>query len=248
MATLKQRVGRLLFPQLPVSRRTFDILRFEWACCVQRLRNALNPVYHSKVRGLKKQRGLSVNLGSSGYGLPGWVNIDALPGQSNLFIAYDIRRSLPFADGQVKRLIAEHVVEHLDFREEVPRLFKEMHRVLEEGAVCRIIVPDAARFIAAYAHRSEQEFAALGWDIHNLPSDLYTPMHVINHVFHQSGEHHFGWDFETMEFALKRAGFRTVERRGFRDSADPMLAIDREEHRLYSMVVEAVKWKFSTVP
>lgn len=239
--TLKQRVGRYLIPRLPLSRRSFDILRFELACQVQRLRNAVNPSYHRKLRELRKLSGLSVNLGSSGYGLPGWVNIDAVSRHAGLFMACDIRRSLPFRTGQVKRLLAEHVVEHLDFRDEIPRLFDEIYRVLETGSVVRIIVPDAARYMAAYVHRSKNEFAALGWDLHRLPPDIYTAMHIVNHVFHQGGEHLFGWDFETMEFALRRAGFTSIARRRYRDSADPALAIDREEHKLYSLVVEAVK-------
>lgn len=241
MATLKQKMGQFLIPKLPISRRSFDILRFELACQVQRLRNAINPSYHRKLRELRKRSGLSINLGSSGYGLPGWVNIDAVSRHTGLFIAYDIRRPLPFRTGQVKRLLAEHVVEHLDFRDEIPRLFREMYRVLEAGGVARIIVPDAARYMAAYVRRSEDEFAVLGWNLHELPPDIYTAMHIVNHVFHQGGEHLFGWDFETMQFALRRAGFTSVERRQFRESADPALAIDREEHKFYSLVVEAIK-------
>lgn len=169
------------------------------------------------------------------------MNIDALPRHANILVAYDIRRPLPFRTGQVKRLLAEHVVEHLDFRDEIPRLFREMHRVLEMGGVARIIVPDTARYMSAYVHRSEDEFSALGWDLHKLPADICTAMHVVNHVFHQDGEHRFGWDFETMEMALRRAGFAAVERRRYRDSADPALAIDREEHKAYSLIVEATK-------
>jgi len=241
MTTLKQKAGQLLIPRLPISRRTFDTLRFEMACLVQRLSNALSPQYHLNLRRLRKLRGLSVNLGSGGYGLPGWVNIDAISHHADIFMAYDIRRPLPFMNGQVKRLFAEHVVEHIDFRDEVPRLFAEMFRVLEAGGICRIIVPDAARFMSAYVHKSESEFAALGWDLHKLPSDIYTAMHIVNHVFHQSGEHFFGWDFETMAFALQRAGFKSVAQRQFRESADPALAIDREQHRQYSLIVEVVK-------
>jgi predicted SAM-dependent methyltransferase len=239
--TLKQRLGQYLIPVLPISRRSFDILRFELTCLVQRLRNSISPIYYQRLRELRTRNQLSVNLGSSGYGLPGWVNIDAFPRQANIFIAYDIRRPLPFRTGQVKRLLAEHVVEHLDFREEVPRLFGEIYRVLEIGGVARIIVPDTARFMSAYVHRSADEFAALGWDLQKMPPDIYTTMHIVNHVFHQGGEHQFGWDFETMDFALRRAGFKSIERRQFRDSADPALAIDREEHKFYSLIVEAIK-------
>ena len=237
----KQAVGRALIPRLPIGRRSFDILRFEFGCLARRARNAVSPRYRSRVRRLRAQRGISLNLGSGGQGLPGWINIDAR-WSADCYIACDIRRGLPLRDGQVRRIFAEHVVEHLDFRGDVPALFREFRRVLEPGGTVRIIVPDAGRFAEAYASPSrEPAFLALGWDLADLPDDIYTPMHVLNHVFHQSGEHLFGWDFETMQLLLTCAGFANVIRQEFRVSSDPDLAIDQPVHRAYSLVVEAQK-------
>ena len=81
----------------------------------------------------------------------------------------------------------------------------------------------------------------LGWNVDRLPDDIYTPMHVINHIFHQGGEHLFAYDFETLKWALNRAGFPTVLRQSFGTSIDSELAIDRENHRPYSLYVDAVK-------
>jgi len=241
MRKLKQALGRAIIPRLPFNRRTFDVLRFELGCLVQRARNVVNPRYHARVRRLCGLTGLSVNVGSGGAGLSGWINIDARAHHADTYIACDIRRALPFKEGQVKRIFAEHVIEHIDFRDDVPRVFREFHRVLEPGGAVRIIVPDIARFLSAYVHKSNEEFTALGWNLEALPSDIYTPLHVLNLMFHQNGEHLFGWDFETMEFALKRAGFDDIRRQSFRVSVDPVLAIDQEHHAPYSLVVEAIK-------
>jgi predicted SAM-dependent methyltransferase len=238
---MKHAIGRVLIPLLPVNRRTFDILRFEWGCIYQRLRNACSPSYHRKISELRRLNNLSVNFGSGGYGLPGWINIDARASHKDTYIAYDMRRPLPFKTGSVKRIFAEHVVEHIDFRDDIPSVFTEFHRVLQPGGTVRIIVPDTERFLSAYVHRSEIEFSNLDWNIKSLPSDIYTPMHIINHIFHQGGEHMFAWDFETMEFALNRAGFSIVKKQSFRVSDDPELAIDRQQHASYSLVVEATK-------
>lgn len=239
--TLKRRIGRLLLPRLPVSRRAFDILRFEAGCASQRVINALNPNYHRKARALRQRGGWAVNLGSGGRGLAGWINIDARSHYADQYLACDLRRRLPLADGSVKRLLAEHVIEHLDFREDVPRVFAEFYRILEPGGVVRIIVPDAERYARAYAERSTAQFAALGWDLDRLPDDIHTPMHVLNHVFHQSGEHLFGWDFETMQWALRRAGFTQILRQSYQVSSDQDLAIDQPNHAPYSLYVEAVR-------
>ena len=66
-------------------------------------------------------------------------------------------------------------------------------------------------------------------------------MHVINHVFHQGGEHLFAYDFETLAWALQQAGFSTVNQMSYRTSRDPKLAIDQDNHAPYSLYVEAVK-------
>ncbi len=239
--TLKQRIGRVLPEWTGLSRRTIAIVRFELACAWQRLRNFFSPSYHRKIRALQDMREISVNFGSGGRGLDGWINIDAMAGHGDLYIASDIRRSLPFRDGSVRRILAEHVIEHLDFRDDVPRVFAGFHRMLQPGGVVRIIVPDAARYMAAYVGKSAEDFKALGWDLANLPSDIHTPIHIVNHVFHQGGEHYFGWDFETMEWALRRAGFREVVRQSYRVSLDEKLAIDQPNHAPYSLYVEAVK-------
>ena len=239
--TLKQKIGKALPEWTGLSRRTVDILRFEGVSLLQRLLNAASPAYHRKIKALRGRRDLSVNFGSGGRGLEGWINLDAVARHRDIYFAYDMRRRLPFDDGSVKRILAEHVIEHLDFRDDVPSIFAEIHRILPPEWVVRIIVPDAARYVEAYATKSPEKFRALGVDLDRLPADIYTPIHVVNHVFHQGGEHYFGWDFETMDWALRGASFREVLRQSYRVSRDPELAIDQANHAPYSLYVEAVK-------
>lgn len=239
--TLKQKLGQLVIPRLPVSRRAFDILRFESGCLIQRIHNQFSPEYHRKIKVLRGASGHSVNFGSGGRGLPGWINIDVRPHHEDQYICLDLRRCLPFSDSSVRRILAEHVIEHLDFRDDIPGVFREFHRILAPGGTVRVIVPDAERYMSAYVHRSRAEFETLGWKLDELPADIHTPIHIVNHVFHQGGEHFFGWDFETMDWALRQAGFGTVSRQSFRVSSDPDLAIDQENHAPYSLYVEAVK-------
>lgn len=231
---------RRLAARLPVSPRTLGILRHELRAAQAAVFNALSPSWHLKTWHLRRQRGLSVNLGSGGRGLAGWINAD-IRWHRDTDLRLDIRRRLPFATGSVRRLFAEHTIEHLDFRHDIPRVFAEFYRILEPGGTLRIIVPDGGRFLHAYASNGREAWIALGWDPSALPDDIHTPMHVINHIFHQDGEHLFAYDFETLDFALKRAGFATVVRQAFRVSRDPALAIDRENHRPYSLYVEAVR-------
>jgi predicted SAM-dependent methyltransferase len=240
MATMKARLGRRVIPLLPVNRRTFDILRHEIRAFRRRTVNAISPGHHARVRALRGQRELQVNLGSGGQGLPGWVNVELERARDTTFCA-DIRQPLPLAHGSVARIFAEHVVEHVDFRHDLPRMLADWMRVLRPAGVARIVVPDAERFVAAYVSGDPGNWQALGWDIAHMPDDIHTPMQIVNHVFHQGGEHLFGYDFETLRWALSRAGFTEVHRSVFRQSVDPALAIDQDKHAAYSLYVDAVK-------
>jgi predicted SAM-dependent methyltransferase len=240
MATLKSKLGSVLLPLLPINRRTFDILRHEFRAWRARAINTVNPAYYRRVSRLRSQCDLSVNVGSGGKGLPKWVNIEVLP-MRDTTLCLDIRRRLPLSDGSVARILAEHVVEHIDFRDDIPAVLRDWHRVLRPGGIVRIIVPDAGRFLQAYAFQDAKRWQDLGWDLAKMPSDIYTPMHIVNHIFHQDGEHLFAYDFETMEWALRKAGFSIVEQMSYKTSRDPMLGIDQKNHAPYSLYIEAVK-------
>ena len=55
-------------------------------------------------------------------------------------------------------------------------------------------------------------------DFQHLLDDLPTGMCLLNHVFHQKGEHLFGYDFETLEYLLVMCGFRDVTLSSYRSS------------------------------
>jgi len=238
--SLRQRIGRLMIKRLPISRRSLDIFRLELEALWQRTSNSFLPGYRRKLEYLRGHNELALNLGSGGGATPGWVNIDVRP-THDVDLALDIRRRLPFSDGQVARVRAEHVVEHLDFRDELPAVLREIHRVLAVGGVLRVVVPDTRRFLEAYLTADQERWQALGWDMTQLPADIFTPMHVVNHIFHQGGEHRFAYDFETLAYALHNAGFREIVRQSYGSSLDPALTADLPVHRQYSFYVEARK-------
>src|ERR1700722_18917070 len=61
----------------------------------------------------------------------------------------DITKPLPFANGSVAAVFSSHVFEHL-FMDEVYRLVHEIHRILVPGGVCRVVVPDLEKIVAAF--------------------------------------------------------------------------------------------------
>jgi predicted SAM-dependent methyltransferase len=111
---------------------------------------------------------------------------------------------------------------------------------LQPGGILRVIVPDAGRFLEAYCSGSDAAFAQLGFP-RPFPGDLPTPMDVVNHIFHQWHEHRWGYDFETLAERLRTVGFQSIVQRGFGESSDPHMTADREQHKPYSLYVDAVK-------
>ena len=71
--------------------------------------------------------------------------------------------------------------------------------------------------------------------------EFATKMQALNHVFLQDGEHYGGIDEQTLMLELKNAGFDNIKRYGWREGHFPDGVIDREQHRSYSLYVEAVK-------
>lgn len=238
--TLKHRIGKVLLPLMPINRRTFDMLRYEFNAARLRLGNRLSLRQRHTIRRLAGACDLSVNLGSGGTGLDGWVNVE-FRRMKDTVLVLDLRHPLPIASESARRVFIEHVLEHLEFRRDALALVREVYRILQPGGTFRVIVPDLEKYARAYVSGSRSDWSEAGWDLDAMPADIYTPMHILNHSFHQEGEHLFGYDFETMQWLLRKAGFATIEKMAFRESLDPELAIDQEEHRKYSLYVDAVK-------
>jgi predicted SAM-dependent methyltransferase len=238
--TLKQRVGRLVYGHLPVTRFLFDQLRIEGNAALSRAERSLSPSVRSRLGRLRRQQHLRVNVACGPQVLAGFVNLDLFP-CSDEVLRFDCRRGLPLADASAEVIKVEHYVEHLEPREELPAFLADCHRVLEPGGILRIVVPDTERYVRAYCsgegHAAFRELGISTW-----PADLPTRMDVLNHVFHQWHEHRWGYDFETTACRLAAAGFRSVERSCFGHSrAAALTGSDLPVHAPYSLYVEAAR-------
>ncbi len=94
---------------------------------------------------------LRLHIGCGTRLLPGWINIDRVARVPGVVTDLDPTR-LPYADGAVEEILAEHVFEHFSFAEEAA-IWPEMARVLRRGGRLELEVPDfewvCARFLAA---------------------------------------------------------------------------------------------------
>jgi predicted SAM-dependent methyltransferase len=95
-----------------------------------------------------KPEGLNLNVGSGGYVIPGFVDVD-IPSdwydweRKQGMVPYDMRsQNLPFGDSTVDNIYCSHVIEHIE-DEYVERFLTDSARVLKDGGCLRIATPDA---------------------------------------------------------------------------------------------------------
>ena len=74
---------------------------------------------------------MNVQFGSGGNQLQGFNNHD---------IEVDITKPLPYQDGEVDFVLAEHVSEHVS-GPQVLKFFQEVYRILKPGGVFRVCIP-----------------------------------------------------------------------------------------------------------
>lgn len=145
-----------------------------------------------------------LHLGSGARLIDGWTNIDLEGEPSPYFMAYDLRRGLPFGEGSVDRIFSEHFFEHLH-RYDAVKLLADCHRVLIPGGVIRVSVPDLRKLIRQYiadecGEKDALNFAeVVGWR----PS---TRCQLVNEGMRLWG-HMFVYDIEELCLAFREAGF-----------------------------------------
>ncbi|HEY7289538.1 MAG TPA: hypothetical protein VH583_06840 [Vicinamibacterales bacterium] len=185
---------------------------------------------------------LSVNLASGFNPKAGWINVDLFAPTADLRL--DLRRPLPFDDGSVRYIYAEHFFEHLEYPNvldstgwylegrwtpsEALQFLRESRRVLAVGGILDIVVPDAEGMIGVYVER----IAGSDWWG---PAWCDTPMHRLNYLFRQGRDHKYAYDEETLAQLLRAAGFTDPTRRAF----DP--AMDAPNHAIGSLCMTATK-------
>jgi len=224
--------------------------------CVDSLRSDLAalrvPVVKRQLNALgvkPDSRDLRLHIGSGGFDLPGWVNIDSWPAP----LAISLDWGLPFASASSRFVFLSHLLEHLFYSGQSQHLLEEIRRVLQPGGVVRIVVPDIGQCIDAYAANDTEFFAnrQAHWS-----SSVDNPTRLEQFLSYAGAgpgpsqlieSHKYGYDFETLQRCLLRAGFVNVRRCNYQSSAFAELRVDhaslnahaRNGERHYSLFVEA---------
>lgn len=201
MAKLVRIPLEALLGALRFDRRTITGLKFDLRRAWTRWRRHRRVVTPAATR---------LQLGAGGRPVAGWLNCDITGSEHDVDLAV---MPLPFPDGHFTDIVAQHVIEHLDYDPQVIALFHDCARMLKPGGRVWFATPDLGKIIAAYV---QDRCATLDrglkrhWPHAEAPG--FPVQHRLNYYFHQGGEHRNLMDFEMLEWALRDAGFTDIRR------------------------------------
>jgi len=214
-----------MLSRLPTGlRRAVDDVRRELRMARYHRKGRRDATKYANAKSLKLHAGCGLNP------KPGWVNIDLAQKED---LSLDLRERIPLPDGSAQMIYSEHFFEHLDYPGDAMHFLKECVRLLEPGGTFSIGVPDTRWPLLGYGNVESGYFEAADlrrWH----PAWCRTKMEHINYHFRQDGEHRFAWDLETLEQALREAGFVEIRQRSYRPD------LDTEARALGTLYVDAL--------
>jgi predicted SAM-dependent methyltransferase/glycosyltransferase involved in cell wall biosynthesis len=197
-----------------------------------------------------------LEIGAGPNGKAGWLATDLQACRSNsggAVIALDATKRFPLPDNSFDRVYTEHMIEHIPFDDGL-NMLGECHRVLKPGGVLRVVTPSILflqRIISDQRSVLEQQYR--NWAVKHCiidPPAVTNAMFLNNFV--RAWGHQFIYDHETLQLALRLAGFTVVKEFELNESDhEDLKNLECESRlpegflRLESMVFEAVK---SAVP
>lgn len=179
---------------------------------------------------------IKINMGCGwrNFG-PDWVHIDG--GNYHHLDSHDITK-LPYDNNTVDLVYASHVLEYFD-REEVINVLREWYRVLKEGGILRIAVPDFYSMVKLYFNE--------GYKLEEFLGPLYGKMVMGDtKIYHKTT-----YDRESLTSILTELGLNNIKEYNWRDypvhvnNDDHSQAykpnMDKENGTLISLNIEAIK-------
>ncbi len=127
-------------------------------------------------------------------------------------------------------LFTEHVLEHLQPADAL-HVLRECLRIMKPGAVARVSVPDARKFVMAYL--GEEDNGSLPYRFPDWADYLAQ--------LTQKHGHQSVWDEDNLSRVLRETGFTDIRREEFRIGRNPDLLVDHEDRRADSLFMEAEK-------
>lgn len=138
---------------------------------------------------------INLHLGCGSVNHPKFINIDGLPFPHVHYIR-PINDLSPFRDNSVNLIYASHCLEHFPYAK-VPKVLAEWFRVLKNGGILRLSVPDFDLILDIYRDNANDINTIIGILMGGQDYDFNFHMTVLNR--------------SSIESLLKSTGFKLVQ-------------------------------------
>jgi len=142
----------------------------------------------------------------------GFLNIDIID-PADIFI--DARNKMPFENKSIDYIYSSHFVEHLE-HDELMTHFRECNRILSNGGILRMAIPDFEKSMIAYINRDMERLEIIKArfplnhnTIKGIDNHLICYMDYLNRGIHEYGQHRIMLDFEKVKNMLTACGFES---------------------------------------
>jgi predicted SAM-dependent methyltransferase len=148
---------------------------------------------------------------------PGFVHLDIDPNFPHLEIVCDLsKESIPLPDGSVSELLANHVIEHIPWRN-LPFIVKEWARVIAPGGRLFLRTPDMEFICRTYLEgKTTPEWpgdeAAMVEVFGDCGPSQWAVIKLFSGQDYPSNFHYNCFDIKSMTQLLTRYGFQDVKR------------------------------------
>lgn len=147
----------------------------------------------------------------------------------------DIVKGLPEMDNTCDAVYCSHILEHLAYEDFLAAL-KNTLKILKPGGTFRGVVPDLNAAVMSYLEEFDKLEAPANALMRNTMLGVESrakklPARVKN--IYGNSKHLWMWDYKSLAFELKKAGFTDIKPCKFGDSADPMFSFVEEAGRFY---------------
>lgn len=160
----------------------------------------------------RTNQSIFVQFGSGAARLPGFLNTDLFSR-----VPVDIGLDLPFPSCSVDLLYSNHLIEHICCYK-FKGFLRESLRILKPSGIHVIGTPSLQKLISIlYCHEDEISRNAI-FGLHGrLMNEALTPAIFLNRFMHINYGHRFVYDFESISFLARNAGYADVKKIGNRE-------------------------------
>ena len=161
-----------------LSEARFKFLRgYYWA-----FRNVFLTVYRKIIQAFYSKDKFYINIGGGLHFKFGWRTLDyhssAYPYNSgmldynfNLQLTHRDKNPIPIKSNSTDLIFSSHTMEHITI-DAVTECFYEFHRMLKEGGIFRLIVPDVNLALKAYRNKDSNFFKLCNYNYTELETGL----------------------------------------------------------------------------